>query len=65
MPGKNKPKRLDRNKSWRVQRRKRERAKLASGGGRSRKKREKKSKVSTEVKTVVKPKIISANEGKN
>jgi len=52
MPGKNKPKRLDRNRSWRVARRKRKQALLASGVGRVRKKRVKKKKVVIE-KTVV------------
>jgi len=42
MPGKNKPKRHDRNRSWRVARRKKKRADLAKGMGRVRKKREKK-----------------------
>tara|TARA_Y100000310_G_scaffold332782_1_gene409007 strand:+ start:1730 stop:1981 length:252 start_codon:yes stop_codon:yes gene_type:complete len=41
MPSKNKPKRLDRNKSWRVARRKSRRAALSSGGSRNRKKRPK------------------------
>jgi hypothetical protein len=41
MPGKNKPKRLDRNRSWRVARRKRRIAKLVSGGSRNRKPRPK------------------------
>jgi len=41
MPGKNKPKRLDRQKSWRVARRKKKRAELALGGSRNRKKRPK------------------------
>ena len=42
MPGKNKPKRLDRNRSWRVARRKREIKELASGNSRNRKPRPKK-----------------------
>jgi len=42
MPGKNKPKRLDRNRSWRVARRKRKLKELAYGVKRSRKKRPKK-----------------------
>ena len=41
MPGKNKPKRLDRNRSWRVARRKRKRALLVSGNSRNRKPRPK------------------------
>ncbi len=44
MSGKNKPKRLDRNRSWRVARRKKKRDELASGTSRNRKKREKKIK---------------------
>jgi hypothetical protein len=44
MPGKNKPKRLDRNKSWRVARRKKKRKELTQGSGRNRKKRPKKVK---------------------
>ena len=51
MPGKNKPKRLDRNRSWRVARRKRERKSRADGSGRNRKPRPKNKKV---VKKVVK-----------
>ena len=42
MPVKNKPKRLDRNRSWRVARRKKKRAELANGISRNRKKRPKK-----------------------
>jgi hypothetical protein len=45
MPGKNKPKRLDRNRSWRVARRKRERKSRADGSGRNRKPRPKNKKV--------------------
>jgi|GEM_PF-602158 hypothetical protein len=41
MPGKNKPKRLDRNRAWRVARRKKRIAKLVSGGSRNRKPRPK------------------------
>ena len=44
MPGKNKPKRLDRNKSWRVQRRKKKRKELSEGNSRNRKPRPKKKK---------------------
>ena len=58
MPGKNKPKRLDRNRAWRVARRKRKRADLASGSGRGRKPRPKNKgvgvKVIEKVKKVVK-----------
>jgi len=52
MPGKNKPKRLDRNKKWRVARRKKKRAELASGVSRNRKPRAKKNsrKVVEEIK---------------
>lgn len=41
MPGKNKPKRLDRNRSWRVARRKRKRLLLVKGSSRNRKPRPK------------------------
>ena len=44
MPGKNKPKRLDRNRAWRVARRKKKLAELASGNSRNRKPRPKKVK---------------------
>ena len=55
MPGKNKPKRLDRNRAWRVARRKKRIAKLVSGNSRNRKPRPKKRKVVVEkVKKVVK-----------
>jgi len=36
MPGKNKPKRLDRNRAWRVARRKKRIAKLVNGNSRNR-----------------------------
>ena len=42
MPSKNKAKRFDRNRSWRVARRKRERAALVDGNSRNRKPRPKK-----------------------
>lgn len=45
MPGKNKPKRLGRNRSWRVARRKKKRAEAASGVSRNREKRPKKKGV--------------------
>lgn len=45
MPGKNRPKRLNRFRSWRVARRKKRLAKLASGGSRNRKPRPKKKGV--------------------
>jgi hypothetical protein len=41
MPGKNKPKRLDRNRSWRVARRKRKKDDLVRGNSRNRKPRPK------------------------
>lgn len=41
MPGKNKPKRLDRNRSWRVARRKKRRNLLINGKSRNRKPRPK------------------------
>lgn len=41
MPGKNKPKRLDRNRSWRVARRKKRRSILINGNARNRKPRPK------------------------
>ena len=52
MPGKNKPKRLDRNRKWRVARRKLKQNILVKGIGRNRKKREKKSKVEKGVKKI-------------
>jgi hypothetical protein len=48
MPGKNKPKRLDRNRAWRVARRKKRVAKLVNGNSRNRKPRPKKKKVVVE-----------------
>ena len=61
MPGKNKPKRLDRNKSWRVARRKKKRKELVEGTSRNRKPRPKNkkalvAKVVEAVKKVVSPK---------
>ncbi|MCK5321148.1 hypothetical protein KAJ38_01090 [Candidatus Pacearchaeota archaeon] len=53
MPGKNKPKRLDRNKSWRVARRKNRKKILTEGKSRNRKPRPKKTK--TEKLTETKP----------
>ena len=41
MPGKNKPKRLDRNRAWRVARRKKKRNLLIKGNSRNRKPRPK------------------------
>lgn len=55
MPGKNKPKRLDRNRAWRVARRKKRIAKLVSGGSRNRAPRPKnKGKAVEKVVEVVK-----------
>jgi hypothetical protein len=42
MPGKNKSKRFDRNRSWRVARRKRKKEMSVKGGSRNRKPRAKK-----------------------
>ena len=42
MPSKNKPKRLDRNHSWRVARRKKKQSLLVNGNSRNRKPRPKK-----------------------
>lgn len=56
MPGKNKPKRLDRNRSWRVARRKRKKKELAEGKGRNRKPRPKKKTAVETVKKVSKKK---------
>ncbi|MCD4771444.1 hypothetical protein K8R30_03440 [archaeon] len=63
MPGKNKPKRLDRNRAWRVARRKKRVAKLVNGNSRNRKPRAKnKGKIVVEkvekktVKKVIKKK---------
>jgi len=55
MPGKNKPKRLDRNRAWRVARRKRRVAKLVGGSSRNRAPRAKKKVV---VKPVVAKKAV-------
>ncbi len=58
MPGKNKPKRLDRNRAWRVARRKKKRSELVSGNSRNRKPRPKKkgivAKVVEKVKKIIK-----------
>jgi len=45
MPSKNKPKRLDRNRSWRVARRKKKREEAVKGKSRNRKPRPKKKGV--------------------
>ena len=54
MPGKNKPKRLDRNRSWRVARRKKKRNLLIKGNSRNRKPRPKHKGAVTETKPVKK-----------
>ncbi len=58
MPGKNKPKRLDRHRSWRVARRKKRIRDLVNGVSRSRAKRPKNkgivSKVVDKVKDIIK-----------
>lgn len=55
MPGKNRPKRLNRNISWRVARRKKKKADLVSGGGRNRKPRPKNKKAVVGTNPVEKP----------
>jgi len=66
MPGKNKPKRLDRNTAWRVARRKKKRALLVKGNSRNRKPRPKHkgvvTKVVEKVKKVVAPKTEEKKE---
>lgn len=65
MPGKNRPKRLNRNISWRVARRKKRIAKLVSGGSRNRAPRAKKKKAVVEkVVEVVKKVVKKAPEKK-
>jgi len=54
MPGKNKPKRLNRQRSWRVMRRKKRISKLVNGNSRNRAPRAKKKKVVEKVVEVVK-----------
>lgn len=55
MPSKNKPKRLDRNRAWRVARRKKKRNLLINGKSRNRKPRPKhKGAAKVETKPVVK-----------
>ena len=55
MPGKNKPKRLDRNRAWRVARRKKKRSLLVKGNSRKRQPRPKhKGRVSKVVEKIVK-----------
>jgi len=61
MPSKNKPKRLDRNRAWRVARRKKKQNELVKGNSRNRKPRPKKksivTKVVEKVKKVTKKKV--------
>lgn len=49
MPGKNKPKRFDRNRAWRVARRKKKRNDLVKGTSRNRKPRLKKKGIVAKV----------------
>jgi hypothetical protein len=59
MPGKNRPKRLNRNISWRVARRKKKISDRTAGEGRSRKPRPKKKSAGKPVeKKVVAPKKV-------
>ncbi len=58
MPGKNKPKRLDRNRAWRVARRKKKRNLLVKGNSRNRKPRPKKKGIIAKVVEKVAPKKI-------
>jgi len=58
MPNKNKPKRLHRNRRWRVGRRKAKKAKLLSGNSRNRKPRPKNKGKVTEVRPVVSKKPV-------
>ena len=65
MPGKNKPKRLNRQRSWRVMRRKKRIAKLVNGNSRNRKPRPKnKGAVEKVVEKVVKvvKKVVKKTE---
>jgi len=57
MPSKNKPKRLDRNTAWRVQRRKKKQRLLVGGNSRSRKPRPKHKGKVVETKPVEKKAI--------
>jgi len=70
MPGKNKPKRLDRNRSWRVARRKKQQKERVNPTKRSRAKRPKnKGKAVAEVKPIKKvgkkvaKKVVAKKEG--
>ncbi|MBT6689921.1 hypothetical protein HN903_04900 [archaeon] len=64
MPGKNKPKRLNRQRSWRVARRKKRIAKLVGGGSRNRAPRPKNKKSLTEKVVAVVKKVVSKKEVK-
>ena len=66
MPGKNKPKRLDRNRAWRVARRKKRIGKLVSGNSRNRAPRPKKVKAAVEkaVADKVVKKVVKVAEKK-
>ena len=61
MPGKNKPKRLDRNRACRVQRRKKKQRELVNGTSRNRKPRPKNKGKVVEVKKVEK-KVVKKEE---
>jgi len=58
MPGKNKPKRLDRNRSWRVARRKKRRSILINGNSRNRKPRPKHKDIEKPIEKKVVPKKV-------
>ena len=60
MPGKNKPKRLDRNRAWRVARRKKKRNLLVKGNSRNRKPRPKKKSIVAKVVEKIIPKKVLA-----
>ncbi len=65
MPSRNKPKRLDRNRSWRVARRKRKRKLLTEGNSRNRKPRPKhKGVVAKVIEKVVGKKEVKIVEKK-
>jgi len=63
MPGKNKPKRLDRNRAWRVQRRKRKQNALVGGNSRNRQPRPKhKGVVATVVEKIIKKSAVKEDK---
>lgn len=64
MPGKNKPKRLNRQRSWRVMRRKKRIAKLVNGNSRNRAPRPKKKKSIVEKVVEVVKKVVGKSEDK-